>query len=491
MPQKLLLYSLFALFLSLPFSLPIAWAEDLSGYKSGSGIEFSFDLPQDWIVAESGGYGAGNMSINTSDACILLTWMRDPGIEPEKILDNVGKTYSGDEIKILSSERGQIWMESQEVKAKTLDLEYKLTDYRSRDLFAVWNSSRSDRLFFAYLSSYRDNYTRSSETFKQVLESFADLGGREVLMPEAVSGQSGLHVAGNAAGSAWTMVLSDLLASYSYKDAANLPPRNIHLQTRRSLHTFNGTYLISTEETLLIDQPELAAARAGAVQDLLSRNGYETRLIQDGGNIWIAVRNPSGWWQSVSINPKDPKRMVGVLVGDGCSGIVYENISDLAKDNLMSFRDSDRGSGIIVQKDCEPSRYVELKQPSVKNQSWIGGLQDILDSRDYRQIYRENVFDCSNTSQICWSILQGEGYDVRLMMSYKGHPLDPHMWIVVRYPYETERYVAVEATNTNKGKKLLHLGKIATDGDHYNGIMYNSSAQFSRLHPEEGMWLTQ
>ncbi len=126
------------------------------------------------------------------------------------------------------------------------------------------------------------------------------------------------------------------------------------------------------------------------------------------------------------------------------------------------------------------------ERPSSENKSWTENLQKVLDSYDYGQSYRENVFDCSNTSQICWSILQGKGYDARLMMSYKGHPLDPHMWVVVRYPYEAERYVAIEATNTDKSKKLIHLGMITMKDDYYKGIMYNTSAQFSWLHPEEG-----
>jgi hypothetical protein len=35
----------------------------------------------------------------------------------------------------------------------------------------------------------------------------------------------------------------------------------------------------------------------------------------------------------------------------------------------------------------------------------------------------------------------------------------------------------------------VHLGKIVNDSDYFQGIMYNSSAQFSRMHPEEGIRL--
>ncbi len=471
----ILSFSSFAFFLFLLLSafLPLAGAEGITEYRD-SGL--SLDVPRDWLVNASGEYAAGNLSIRAPDANISLIWMRDPGIDPEKILGQVEKTYDSDEIKILSSELGHAKINSQEVK--TLSLYYKLKEYKSMRLFAVWNSSKSDRLFFAYISSYSDDFARAVETLNQVLKNFEDLGGREVS-----------SYGSRASGDAWAIVLGDLLASYSYKEAVTLPPRDVHLQTLHSLQPSGGAYSISSGEMLWIDLPEMAAARAGAMQDLLGQKGYETSLIQGSGNIWVIVRDPTGRWQPVSLNPKEPKRMIGVLVNDSCHGVVYESVSDLAKDNLMSLSDSHNNLR-LMQKDCEPSIYAELKMPSSENRSWIKNLQNILDSYDYEKSYLENVFDCSNISQICWSILQRKGYDARLMMSYKGHPLDPHMWIVVKYPYEAERYVAVEATNTDKNKKLVHLGIVTTKEKYYKGIMYNSSAQFSRLHPEEGMWLS-
>jgi hypothetical protein len=219
-------------------------------------------------------------------------------------------------------------------------------------------------------------------------------------------------------------------------------------------------------------------------------------LIQSKGNIWVAVRDASGRWQSVSLNPIEPGRMVGVLVGGLNEGIIYENISDLAMNNPVGLGDENISSNTdsdiidrVTSRDCEPSKYVELIQPSSENKTWIDDLQKVLDGYNYEKSYKENVFDCSNTSQICWSILQGKGYDARPMMSYKGHPLDPHMWVAVKYPYGAERWVAVETANTDMNKRLVHLGRTTTKEDYYRGIMYNSSQQFSRLHPEEGMWL--
>lgn len=49
--------------------------------------------------------------------------------------------------------------------------------------------------------------------------------------------------------------------------------------------------------------------------------------------------------------------------------------------------------------------------------------------------------------------------------------------------------MAVEAKHTDKSKKLVHLGKIATKEGYYRVVMYNTSSQFSGWHPEEEMWL--
>lgn len=489
--RSCILFSFLLFISSASSATPSDPASNFAEYR-GDGL--SLEYPEGWAAKAFGDDFAGNLSIKAPDsgACIYLTWMRDPGIAPEKILGQAERTYSGDEMKIQSSLRGTA--RTHEGYASTLDLQYALGNHGTRKRFAVWNSSLSDRLFFATLSTGNSgNYAENSVVFDHMLKTFSD-------MPDMKRRTVRLdRRAGTAKGDAWAAVLGDLLASYSYKDAVNLPSRKVHIQTMHSLQPSiqpsNGTYSLSSKEEIMVDPPEAAVARAGAVQNMLHSKGYETKLVQMRGNIWVAVKDAaSGKWQSVSLNPSRPGRMIGVLVDDGYEGITYEDVSDLAADNLMGLEDnnSDHGSdpsSKIIRKDCEPSRYVELRQPSSDNRSWMEDLQKALDSHDYEKSYKENVFDCSNASQICWSILQAKGYDARLMMSYKGHPLDPHMWVVVRYPYEAERYVAVEATNTNKNKNLVHLGKIATKDDYSRGIMYNTSAQFSRLHPEEGMWL--
>ncbi|MDD1741833.1 MAG: hypothetical protein LUQ47_00735 [Methanotrichaceae archaeon] len=45
----------------------------------------------------------------------------------------------------------------------------------------------------------------------------------------------------------------------------------------------------------------------------------------------------------------------------------------------------------------------------------------------------------------------------RLMMSYKCNPLDPLIWVVVKYPNKSERYIVIETANTDRTKILMHL----------------------------------
>lgn len=445
----------------------------LSVYRN---TDLSLEYPKEWTVSAFGERSAGNISILSRDTFIFLTWTRDPGVEPERILDQVRKVYSGGEIGILSSAHSQMRLRGE--NASVLDLYYSLGKYGARKRFAVWNSSVSDRLFFATLSSRNESYNLSTLAFDHLLETFSDMPHRKATKLEQRT----------AKGDAWSIVLGDLLSSYSYKDTSALLSRKVHLETIHSLVPLNGAYQLSSKDEINVDLPLAAAVRASAVQDLLNKYGYKTMLLQRGGNIWVVVQDPLGSWQLVSLNPREPERMIGVPIDTGDEGIVYRNISELTEDNLMRFDFGIDNSSKIIHKDCEPSKYVELRRPSSENKSWLEDLQKFLESYDYSQSFRENVFDCSNTSQICWSILQGKGYDARIMISYNGHPLDSYMWVVVRYPYEAESYVAIDATITDKNEKLIHLGRITMKDDHYKGIMYNTSAQFSWLHPEEGMW---
>lgn len=464
---------LFALLLTTTSS----GSSEAYGLSDYSGMGLTFQYPSDWAISASGSQVSGNISVLDSCGSIAVNWMRDPGLTPESILDQVVKTYNQGEVEILSKDQGKIPVQGGE--AETLDLSYKFKDQNAKKNLAAWTSKGSDRLFFASMSSCSVDHSRNEEVFNHIISSFQDQESRAISL-EARSVQD----------DGWAIVLGDLLASYHYLNQTALPSTEVYAEAAHSLIPVNGFFRLMSSEKIRAEMSSEAIIRASVVQKLLQARGYNAALIQKSGQIWVVAEDPSGRWQSVSLNPKEPWRIVGALVvgQDGYSGLMYNTSTKLAEDNsLKMFGPVD--SGEVVQKDCDPPNYSELKGPSQENKTWTDELQRVLDGYSYPKKYQENVFDCSNTSQICWALLMGRGYDARIMFSYKDHPLGRHMWVVVRYPYEDDRYVAVEATNTNRNGDLLHLGRVVLKDDYLKGIMYNTSMQFSWLHPEEGLWL--
>jgi hypothetical protein len=422
-----------------------------------SGPDFAFKIPERWTVsAPTGGPVAGNLSLIDSCARISLNWSRDPGMNLREILNQIKGAYDGGGVKILSSELGERSSEGRRVE--TLHMIYEFNGYRNEKRFAIWNSSKSDRLFLASLSrcnniehddsdnadskadyargradnannnaNNSDNKNNNIALFDGFVDSFSDLGKGETAKLRATS----------PAG-AWGIVLGDLLSSYHYEDAKTLPGRTVRVSVLHSLTPQNGIYVLDSQEAILVEPQVVAAARAGAVQEILQQAGYDAWLVQMGGEVAVSVRDPLGGWQKVSINPTSPERMIGVQANSTGEALMYSDLAQLAAANGITDKiDMDS----IVQEDCEPSNFVELKAQEEASQSWLDNLTGVLDSYEYDKYYEENVFDCSNTAQMAWSQLQQNGYDARLMMSYDGHPLDPHMWVVVKYPNEAERYV--------------------------------------------------
>lgn len=408
---------------------------------------------------------------------IIIIWMRDPGFASGSILDQILKTYDQGEVEVVSLSKGEISFQSQ--NAETAELLYKFKDYKAKKHLAVWISNNSDRLFFVSMPGCEEMHGNSEEAFNQILGTFRDGGNNEVsLEPRSIQDD------------VWAIVLGDLLSSYHYKDQRSLQSMFVYAEAVHTLMPQNGSYRLFSEEKIRSEISEMTVIRAAAVQNLLRNFGYNTSITQKNGQIRIVVLDPSNKWQAVSLNPKESWRMLGVLTNksEDYQGIMYKDIGELVNDNLPKLYVSPN-LDLYVQKDCDPSRYMQLKHPDQANSGWLDGLQSTLNSYSYPKKYQENIFDCSNTSQICWALLEANGYDARLMFSYKNHPLGKHMWVAVRYPNEDENYVAVEATNTNGNSDLLHLGKVTWDDEYYYGIMYNTSMQYSWHHPEEGMWL--
>lgn len=448
-----------------------------AGLSDYSGMGFTFRYPSDWAISVSGNQVSGNISVMDSCASIAIDWMRDPGLTPESILDQVAKTYNQGEVEILSKDQGKVLIQGREVE--TLDISYRFKDQNAKKRLAAWTSEGSDRMFFASMSSCSADYLANEVVFDRVLGSFQDLDSREITL-EARSVQDDI----------WAIVLGDLLASCHYKSQSSFSSMSVYTAAAHSLIPVNGSYRLMSSEKIRAEMSLRTVVRAAVVQKLLQARGYNAALNQKGGQIWVVAEDPSERWQSVSLNPKESWRMVGALVvgQEGYSGLLYNTSEELVADNSLALN-SHMDSNESVMKDVDPSRYEELKSPAGVNSTWTDELQRVLDGYSYPKKYQENVFDCSNTSQICWAILKSKGYDAKLMFSDTNHPLGRHMWVVVRYPYEDNRYVAIEATITNGIGDLTHLGRVILKDAYFKGIMYNTSMQFSWLHPEEGVWL--
>ena len=389
------------------------------------------------------------------DSCgsIAVAWMRDPGLTPVNILDQVVKTYNQGEVEILSKDQGKISVQGRE--AETLDLSYKFKDHNAKKRLAAWTSEDPTGCSLPQCRVVALIIPGTKKYWIGVLGSFQDLVSKEISLE-----------ARSVRDEAWAIVLGDLLAAYHYINQSALSSTAVYAEAAHSLIPVNDSYRLSSSEKIPSLMSSGAIARVAVVQKILQSRGYNAALIQKDGQIWVVAEDPSGRWQSVSINPKEPWRMVGAfwVVGqDRYRGLMYKNVTALAEDNSLTLN-GPIDSSDFVQKDCDPPSYEELKVPAQENITWTNELQSVLDNYSYPKKYQENVFDCSNTSQICWALLKGKGYDDSLMFSYRDHPLGRHMWVVVRYPYEDDRYVAVEATNTNGSGDLLHLGKSGFEG---------------------------
>jgi hypothetical protein len=130
---------------------------DLTDYR---GMDFSLSYPMQWHISipESCSNAAGNLSLEGSEDRLglhsgqnfAIYWMRDPGIEPEEILDQMQENYNREGVSITSSERKTIKVAEQ--TAEILTLTYGFKDSSQKKMFAAWNSTLSDRMFITTLS---------------------------------------------------------------------------------------------------------------------------------------------------------------------------------------------------------------------------------------------------------------------------------------------------------------------------------------------------
>lgn len=166
----------------------------------------------------------------------------------------------------------------------------------------------------------------------------------------------------------------------AYRFLACFPPKTVYVHATHSLTPVNGSFSLSSVETIRSDILKTTAIRLDVVQKLLQDFGYDSMLIRNSGQIWLVVKDPSGRWQSLSLNPREPWRMIGTLVtgSDGYRGMIYKNLTELTKDNTLNLSCS-IDINKFIQKDCDPSRYEELKHPAWENKTWTSELQSVLD----------------------------------------------------------------------------------------------------------------
>lgn len=433
------------------------------GESGLDGLGFSMDIP--WSCNVSGNYAHGNITAEGECTSFRLTWMRDSGIDPGDLLDLVLNSYRGGGLTVISYAQDKA-----RDNVSTMELICRFEGCEGWKRYAAWRSDSSDRLFFASLWSCAASFSESSILFNRTIDSFSD----SVLMvelPRRAPRQD-----------AWAVVLQDLLSSQRYSEPGPAGQSVMHVTIALETRDESGVWEARSDESAWATFPNEIFIRPCAVWGLLIRAGYDTRLMQRQGNIWVVVADGDGW-QAVSVNPSDPGAMAAVVVSgnpDYLHGVLYSSPEELALENNWS--DSVPDGYLTVR--CEPSVNVTLPKAS-PDPEWLDGLNETLERHTYPEEYAEGSFDCSNTSQICWAVLEGAGYDASLMLATEEHPLGLHMWVVVRHD---GGYVAVEATETEHNG-FKRLGYVTMKDDYYYGVLYNSSIQYSMLNSVEGMWL--
>ena len=428
-----------------------------------NGTGFSFEVPSGWNLTQDGDELAGNFTAEGPGILISMTWFQDADLDPYLCLGQIIKAYRNEGLRfsVLTADGGMITIDGQ--KASTLDIYYRYIRYEAKKQFVVWSSPRSGRFF--YVSAWfspggEDEYA----LFDHLLETFTDEGDENFVVLEPRSSVS----------DSWAVLLQDLLSSSHYTGQRVSRPASVRVETAFSIYRMEGqANRLSSKETLTVIQEGETDPMVMAVAGFLRENGYQVRLLRIGGSIWIVVQDPAGLWQAVSIDLPEGQEKLGLLIPSGeqdwYKGWTFEQTEPSPIEGSEP-----------IERDCDPSQLVQLRPQKTVNLNWTLGLRDLLDGCRYSQ----NDHDPVNRSQVCWAVLHRHDYGAKIMTGYEGHPLHPHMWVVVKHP-GGDGYVAVETMAEGPSR----LGRIAVAGEYYQGIMYNSSVHYTHLHPERGMWL--
>ncbi|MDM7935790.1 MAG: hypothetical protein QUS08_10430 [Methanothrix sp.] len=210
---------------------------------------FSIEPPAGWKISCEGDDLGGGLNASGASGSFSLSWIQNPGLEPDEILDLVESAYESGDSSVLSSRRGRLAVEGGE--AVVLDLAYSIWGKQAQRSFAAWSSGRSDRIF---LLSERSDGTGMLQS---IVSSFRDLATTEHLAmgPLPESGP-------------WPALLQDLLRSYHYADPGELSAARAHLAVRHNLIPDNGSLVVESSESLWSEPSQKALARARAVVQL-------------------------------------------------------------------------------------------------------------------------------------------------------------------------------------------------------------------------------
>jgi len=435
------------------------------------GANVSFELPPGWNAALEGDRYEGNLTLEGACALVKIGWFEDSGIEPGDVLRQVIRAYRSDYLRfsVLTAEAGESVTVGSEI-VSSLNVYYIYGGLESQKRIVAWPSPVSGRFFFASFWSCPEAWEENLERFDLICESFRDEGSERYVELEPRP----------ATNDGWGTVLFETLASYHFAKVAAQTSPEVEVKVSMKSHREGGTVVqLASEEMVSPTRRGGDPPREAAILKLLLDDGYEVSLLKRGGAYWVVVRGPEGKWQAISSAAPDTERGLGTLVDpdetEWYRGLVVDGPGEAAGE------EAEGPSGrTVVEKDCDPPREVHLEPVADVNLTWILGLEDLLELYSYSQ--KEPDPGNFHEAQVCWALLKREGYDALLVTGYEGHPLSQEMWVVVSPP--GEGYLAVRPKAAGDGGGL---GEIVSDAERFNGIAYETSLQYSCLHPDRGL----
>lgn len=436
--------------------------EDGEGRSRGS--NFSFVLPRGWKAAPRGDLDGGNLTLEGPSALATIVWFEDSGIDPEILLRQVVRAYRSGSLRfsVLEVEPGEaVTIDGQ--RASTLNVFYIYGGLESQKRIVAWSTPRSGRFFFASFWSVSEAWDANLGAFEALLASFRDEGAEGYVELEPRTATFDL----------WGAVLQETLRSYHFERVAIPPSPEVGMRVVLTAHREAGRVDQLASEEIVSSTPAAIPPREAALQALLLDRGYAAAILRRGGAFWLVVQGPEGGWQAISSSGAG---------GRGMGSLVGPDDLEWYRGLVAGWPDAVEGpaptSGTVLVEDCNPPRIVRLDPRAEVNLTWILGIEELLNR--YRYSGKGNDSDSFMKAQVCWALLEREGHDALLVTSYEGHPLHPRMWVIVHHP--GSGHVAVDpAASGDRG-----LGEIVSGAEWFDGLGYETSLQYSCLHPDKG-----